>query len=370
MNDKIYFIISSLGGGGAERVCVTLANELKKRGFNISILIFNKNSNRNQYMKYVDKKIEICSLDASSTLNGYFKLLKFMYIHRPAKILAFNESISAICIMMKKILGLDTKIILRNVNTLSIQKQQMKSKREKLLFNYSMIFYNQVDHIIAQSQGMADDIINNFGISNLKVSIINNPVATHIQEFSTMKYPNLYNNEAFLFVGRLEQQKGFSYLINAIKICKQRGVDIKLDIIGTGSLKDEIEKDIKQNNLETNIKLLGLKENIEKYFINSKGVILSSIFEGFPNVLVESITLGIPVISFDCPSGPKEIIIDGINGFLVNYKDEEDLADKIIKSHKFNWDTNKIKETSKRYHIENIIDQYSLVMDKIFNIRY
>lgn len=362
MKKCVYFIINSLGGGGAERVCVTLANELNKSGIKVKILIFNRKNNI--YEKYVNKDIEIINLGASSTLKGYFLLLKFLIYIKPSNVLAFTDSIASICVLYKKLFHGKIKIVARNINNLSLLKSNAETWKEKVLFLFVKILYPYVDMIIAQCVGMKNDLVNNWEINSEKVVVINNPISDVIYRYSIDNFPPKDNQE-FLFIGRLEKQKGLEYLIEATKICIDRGYDFKVKVIGTGSLEENIKEKIKINKLERNIILLGHKSNVEDYYIKAKAVVLSSIYEGFPNVLIEAITLGIPVVAFDCPSGPNEIITEN-NGFLVKYLDSEDLANKMIEAFICNWDIEKIRETSQKYRIKSIIAEYKYILNQQF----
>lgn len=364
LDNYIYLIINSLGGGGAERVCVTLANELNKRKFKVKIVIFFNRSN--SYIDFLDKGIEIINFESKSTLKGYIDLFRFIIKSKPAKVIAFTEVIASICVLARKFIRNDMKILARNVNNITQMKKNSKSFKEKLTFVFSRILYPYVDKFIAQSEGMKDDMIYNWSIEKSKIIVINNPVSDVISESSKRDDYSYKEREEFLFVGRLERQKGIEYLIDAISICKKKGFDVKVNIIGNGSLYNEIEKKIGDRGLNKNIKLLGYKDNVELYYPKSKGLILSSLYEGFPNVMIEAITLGIPVISFDCPSGPSEVIKDGINGFLVKYLDINDLAEKIIKASTYKWNIDAIKRTSNDYKINVILDRYERVINETF----
>lgn len=366
MKSTIYFIINSLGGGGAERVCVTLANGIYKRGINVKIVIFNNNNNK--YIKYLDKNVEVINLNAKSTLYGYLKLFKFVKSSRPLNILAFTESIAAICILCKSIYKLNTIIVARNINYLSLLRKNMSNIKAKILFNFSVKFYPKSNLIISQSAEMKEDLVNNWNIDNDKIVVINNPVSENIRNYSNINEILTEKTIDVLFVGRLEHQKGIPHLINSIKICKKKGYNLNVNIVGTGSLLHETNKLIKNAELQDNIKIIGHISNVEEYYSKAKLVVLSSIFEGFPNVLIEAITLGTPVVSFKCPSGPTEIIKNGENGFLAEYLNDNDLADKIIDALNNNWSVEQIKSTSIQYNEENIIDQYESELRKVLDL--
>ena len=128
-----------------------------------------------------------------------------------------------------------------------------------------------------------------------------------------------------LAAGKLAPWKGFSYLIKAIKIIEKK-TDAKLIILGDGELRNELQKLINDLGLSNRIQLLGYVENSLKYFSKANIFVLSSLVEGLPNVLVESMLCGCTPVSTNCPTGPNEVLNNGKYGYLVNVKDAKDLA--------------------------------------------
>jgi glycosyltransferase involved in cell wall biosynthesis len=165
-----------------------------------------------------------------------------------------------------------------------------------------------------------------------------------------------------LFVGRLEKQKGLFYLLEAFKGVLKIKPQIRLKIIGQGSQKEQLVAYAHSNHMQNNVIFEPYKTDIVEDFSKARLTVLSSLYEGFPNVLVESIALGTPVVAFNCKSGPAEIIRDGINGFLVRYLDTADLTEKICKALDYSWDFQKITASADPFREEHIIQQYIKVI--------
>lgn len=156
------------------------------------------------------------------------------------------------------------------------------------------------------------------------VTYIYNPITITPKETSPLK------EKRAIAVGVLGIQKGFDYLIDSWKIVAQRHPDWKLDIFGAGPDKDKLQNQITRLQLSNTVILRGRSSFIEDEYINHSFFILSSRTEGFGLVLVEAAACGLPLISFDCPQGPSEIISNGENGFLVNeIGDIDSLSDRI-----------------------------------------
>ena len=140
--------------------------------------------------------------------------------------------------------------------------------------------------------------------------------------FFEKNYLNIIN------IGRLEDQKDHLTLLNAIKLVKNR-IKVKLLIIGNGSMQNKIDNFIKKNHLKKNVMILNNSHNPFPYLLRSDLFVLSSIYEGLPNVLLEALTLNKFVISTNCSTGPSEILLKGRGGILVPIKDYKSLARSI-----------------------------------------
>ena len=137
-------------------------------------------------------------------------------------------------------------------------------------------------------------------------------------------------SKILLAVGRLTYQKGFDMLIDAAKIVFKRKKDWKLIIVGDGEDKGLLLSQICENQLEEFISILPPTQDITKYYKIAGLYVMSSRFEGLPMVLIETQSFGIPCVSFDCCSGPSEIIDDNSTGYLVTPNDVEKLAEKLL----------------------------------------
>ena len=197
-----------------------------------------------------------------------------------------------------------------------------------------------------------------------KVSVIPNPI------ISQSPYPPSTTKEKrVIAAGRLVYQKNFSSLIKAWKQVAEIHPDWILEIYGEGTLKIELESLITELNLKRHVFLKGKTPDIFKVMSNSSIYVLSSIYEGLPLVILEAMSCGLPIISYECPCGPKDIITDGKNGFLVNVNDEITLANKInylIENEELRKQMSNIaKVTVEQYNIKNIIPIWMNLFHKL-----
>lgn len=203
---------------------------------------------------------------------------------------------------------------------------------------------------------MESDLLRVYPNLKGKTCVIYNPISEHIVNYQQGEKKRKENY--LLCVGRLVRQKNFSHAIQAFSIYSKKNPDCQLKIIGTGDQEDALKKLAKKLEIEDKVQFLGFKQDVRPYYLKAKATILSSNYEGFPNVLLESIALGTPVVAYDCPSGPAEIIQEGVNGFLVEHLNIKALSSALIALDNHFFDPEKIIQTSKKFNSREIIEQY------------
>lgn len=358
---NISLIISGLRGGGAERVCVTLANGLAERGYQVDVVVLNLREAVRD--KDISVKAKLVNLDVAHARYSALELWKYLHSANPEIVLSFNSQISVVLSLIRRFTGQDFRLISRNINFLSISESSKKGLWHGLVSNVLIKkFYALSDVMIAQSHAMKDDMATYLGFPKEKIIVINNPVSQIIHTFSVNNDIGEINKQNYLLcVGRLEEQKAFHYAIDAFTVISSDYPGLRLKIVGQGSLEETLKKKAAALNLADRIDFEGYQTDIIYYYLHAKATMLTSLYEGFPNVLVESIALGTPIISFDCHSGPREIIIQGKNGYLVNNRDVNDFSIKLKILLEKNIDPLVVKSTASRFLAEKIISAYESV---------
>lgn len=356
---KILFVIPRMGGGGAERIVSYLVNEFGKlNNYDVNLLLFEEKGNT--YIKHINPEVKITNLKLKHRLRyNIINIVKEIIKAKPDICFIGLDALNIILapfVPLFKFHGI--KVIVRETNVLS--KRYTPNIINKIAYR---LFYNNYDNIICQSKDMANDLINVWGINSKKINIINNPIDIDlIQNKSLDIIPklDLPLTPYLVAIGRLSHQKGFDRLIDLIAgLNKKRRFPYKLYILGEGELRDCIEEKINNYGLSQQVILLGRIDNPFSIINRAKGLILSSHYEGFPNVLLEANALGIPVFSNMCPGGINEIIIEGDNGLSANFNDEEDFENKfeVFMNTKFDKEII-INMTRKRYDMNIIFPKY------------
>ena len=302
-------LIYSLGGGGAERVASYLLSHIDTGQIEVHLFLMNET-----IVYSIPKGIHIHYLEKSKpTESGVLKLLKVPILAYRYKNLCKKLGVSHSFSLMTRpnyinilsgIFNSKIKILIseRAYPSLQYGYGDVKSKLNKILIKS---LYRKADKVICNSIGNSEDLGRNFNVPRESLHVIYNPIDLEkikkivpIHEYFSEKYINL------ITIGRLDRGKNHRMLIEAIKGSK----NLRLYIIGDGELRNELQKMISDESLENNVFLVGFSDNPFKYLKSADLFVFGSNHEGFPNVLLEAMACGLPIISTNCMAGPSEIM--------------------------------------------------------------
>lgn len=359
---KVTLYIPSMNGGGAERVMLTLANGLAEKDIQVDLLL---NRVEGPYLKDVSKKVNIVNLNTSRTLRSILPLSKYLRKERPDAILSAMNYVNIVTLIAKLISNSDTKVIVSEHSNLTESIKRLSPTKQRILKLLMGYTYKKADQIVAVSNGVAEALIHEINIEANKITTIYNPIFSEDlvrRSYKLISHSWLNENAPplVLAAGRLTPQKDFATLIHAFKkLLKKRACN--LIILGEGELRPDLEKLIKDLGLEENVQLPGFVDNPYAWMSKADLFVLSSISEGFGNVIVEAMACGTPVVSTDCPSGPNEILEDGKWGELVPPGKPDLLAGAIANSleNPLNRD---IKTRAKFFSVDNAVEQYRNIL--------
>lgn len=357
MKKRISFFLASLRGGGAEKNVVYLANFFIENGFKVDLVLVKKTG---PYLKDLHSKINIIDLDKNRSISSIFALRRYLREVNPDVLMSSVIHINLVTILAKLLLfnKIKTRIVVNQVNHLTIPI--IKNDKAKLfhLLKLRLIafLYTFSDGIICLSKGVMKDVLSYGIIPKGLTTCIYSPVVTNAMiEYSSNIPP--FKKITFVGVGRLEEQKNFSLLIDAFFIVKQ-SLDAQLIILGEGSLRGKLDSQVNKLGLQNDISFIGFIDDPFSYIKRSDALVLSSLWEGFGNVLAESLALGVQVVSTDCPSGPSEILCDGDYGQLVPVNNAEALSAAMLKSINSPINKDKLVERSKDFLVDRVALQY------------
>ncbi len=309
---SIGILIYSLAGGGAERVVSYLLKYCKDNNINVHLFLMNTS------IKYeIPEDIKIHYLEKSNPHeSGFVKTLKIPFLaYKYSKLLkklkithslSFLTRPNFINILSSKLTSHPFKFV---TNERAYPSLQYGYKNFQSYFNKKMIkqLYNKSNIVIANSHGNANDLIDNFNVSKEKTHVIYNPI--DLNKIGLIKSKQDFfktNSFNIISIGRLDAGKNHTMLIEAINNLKNPKV--KLYIFGDGAKKEELLSLIDELNLSNQVFLMGFDPNPYKYLKKADLFMFGSNHEGFPNVLIEAMACGLPILSTNCKSGPNEIM--------------------------------------------------------------
>ncbi len=313
----------SIEGGGVEKNFFIVSNFLIKRFKSVSVITISK-----KYKKKFHKSVDFISLKLNiwDKLGRRFKyflaiflLIKEICISKKPIVFSFQANIY--CIIICKLLN--TKIISRSN---SAPHGWTKNFLKRFIFK---LFLKSADKVMVNSKQFKIDLEKEF---NVKSICIYNPLnINQIKRQANRKTKRIFNYNKkikILNIGRFTEQKDQMTLLKSLNYLKNN-IDFEAVLVGKGTLKSKLQNFINKNKLNNNVKLTNFVKNPYPFFKQADLFILSSKYEGLPNVLLEALVLKKFIISSDCPTGPKEILMNGKGGLLFKTGDYLHLSRKI-----------------------------------------
>jgi len=356
---NLTLVISSLTCGGAERVVSTMANYWADAECKVTVLTFD---DKNYQHYHISESIQWYALNISSqskswigglinNLKRIYVLRKFILQSKPDCVISFLFSTNILVLLATRFLS--CKVIISERNYPKYDK-----KNRKTWFWLRKTLYPLADHLVVQT----DSIKEIFRSYNGSVQVIPNPVKVDPESLYNKPEVLLPACNKLVAMGSMTTQKGFDLLIEVFANLYRHHGDWNLIILGEGALKNELKSRASRLDIEHAVIFAGKVRNPFSIMSRCDLFVLSSRYEGFPNALLEAMACGLPVVSFDCPTGPRQLVHHEINGLLVPPEDKYEL-EKALKSLMEKKELRermgkKAKYVSKQYALNKIMAQW------------
>ncbi len=313
----VLFVLPTLGGGAA-RVVVTILRHLDRARFEPHLVVF--------YTFYgfwfrseVPDDVVLHVLDARRARNAMPRLIRVIWQVRPAVVVATQGYINFLLLLAKPLLP-SCKFVIREV----IGERYMEHNRYRdALYRWYLRLVRRADRIITQTEAVKRRLTSEIAPRPGQIECLHNPVDAErlARAAGTTTSPFRGPGPHVLAMGRLTYQKGFDLLLDAMAGVRAAGVAAHLTIVGVGELEAELAAKVDALGLADAVDLVGFQEHPERFFAHADVFVLSSRYEGMPNVVLEALACGLPIVAFDCPHGVSEIVQDGVNGRLLPPED-------------------------------------------------
>jgi glycosyltransferase involved in cell wall biosynthesis len=365
-NGRIAILLYRLRFGGAERVMLTVSEELARRGHEVDLVTFDV---RGEFAEKIPENVRLYDLRSLGIIRAARKISKYLAARSPSAIIANGDRCALASFMARKLRPREnTKIIAVVHHDLTgVLGLRGASAKDKFLawgkkFPMARV-YRRIDEIAAVSEGVAASVVNFLGIPRDKISVIYNPVPVdEIREHASQAANHPWFADGALPViiscGRLTPQKDFETLLRAFALLR-RETSSRLVILGEGPEREKLEALIHSLGIEDCAALFGFEENPYKYIARAELFVMSSIFEGLPTAIIEAMALGVPVVSTDCPSGPAELLA-GHPDMLVPVRDPDSLAAAMKKGLAVGRKENDLS----RFSVANCADRYIALISR------
>lgn len=307
---SISIVLHDLGGGGAEKMMVRLANRLAETGDAVELVLLTSGGDNR---RFVAPGVAVVELGSRRTLGAFGPLRRHLRARRPDGILSVLTHVNVVAALVCASLGCSGRLTVSERNTFSLDRLVNPALAMRLAYALAPLLYRLLPNpVVAVSQGVAADLVAHTWVRPGDVLALPNPVVTpELLESARCPpaHPWLQEKPAPVVVamGRLAPQKGFDLLLQAFARVRA-GVDCRLVIFGEGALRGELQAQAERLRLDGCVDFPGYCGQPLAEIARADLFVLSSRFEGSPNALVEAMAVGVPVLAFDCPHGPREIL--------------------------------------------------------------
>jgi glycosyltransferase involved in cell wall biosynthesis len=346
MGKKIFLIVGSLSAGGSERVYWLLAQYFNNAGYNVSVVFLN--SNERCFSTDIDG-INFIDLKTIKASRSFFKLYKLLKVEKPYAVFSTVDNINILLGIVTWVLKIPNAIA--RVSNNPGEMKGFYDFKMNLYNSFTKIFFSKFNYIVCQTPEMQNSIITHYGINQAKLKVVSNPVLTS----PLIKIHDSSGFKKLIVVCRLTKEKG---VIRLLRIMSKLPEHYLLTVIGDGPLMNSLKAEVANLKLSKRVTFIGEIKNVPAQIIKYDLFVFTSFTEGFPNVVLESLSVGVPIVCYRV-GGVEDLIREGLNGYIVEQNDAESFKNKVLLACSHPWSHEKIKEdVYNRFSLENIGHQY------------
>ncbi len=373
-------VLTGLGLGGVQRTMLTLAGGIAERGVPVDLVVPHA---RGPFREQVPPPIRVVELDAGlarlpwvrarkrrRTLASTPALARYLRRVRPRAAIAASHYVNLSLLAARRLARQPIPVVVSQRTHLSraVRNAGFPFRRRPLLAPWVRAAYPSADAIVAVSEGVADDLARVADLPRERIRVLPNPLRLAGVEAAAAKplsHPWLAPGEppVLLAVGRLAAQKDFPTLLRAFARLRRQRV-ARLVVLGEGRERRALETLARDLGVEADLELAGYSDNPFAWMARARLLVLSSAYEGLPGVLIQALACGCPIVSTDCPSGPREILRGGRLGQLVPVADPEALARAIDAALDEPVDREALRRRARDFAVAPVVDKWLAMLSE------
>jgi glycosyltransferase involved in cell wall biosynthesis len=324
---RIAIVLINLGIGGAERVSITLAEELVSKGYAVDFLLQEATG---ELLAMVPEGARVIDLHAPRVRDTLVALWRYFRRARPVAVYANMWALTLSTAIAARMAGVGTQVITLHQNSLSSQYIDRRRHSPLAMKAALRLELALARSVVGCSAGVIEDLAKLAGVPSSRFRAIPNPVKIRkdVSPTALAAAEDMWGvprGRRILAVGRLKAQKNYPLLLEAYA-AMDKGDGDRLIVLGEGEGRHALEAQMRDLGIERWVRMPGQTEILEAFYQTADLFVMSSRYEGLPTVLIEALGFGLPIVSTDCPSGPREILDGGRFGTLVPMDDPTALA--------------------------------------------
>lgn len=357
---SILFVLPSLQGGGAERMVVTILRNLDQDRFAPVLAVLDARDP--VYAADLPPGLQVIDLGTRRMRSSVAAIIRLVWRLRPDIVFTTIAHLNLGTALARSVFPRGVQLVAREAGVVS---EVLRSDHAGLLWRIGYRFlYRFCDRIVCQSEYMRNDLLQTVGLPATKAVVIYNPVdVVRIREMMTEPIPAAHralfddgeDTIRLVGVGRVTHEKGFDLLIRAVALC--RDPRLRVIILGTGVLRASMEKLASDLGVADQVNFIGFQKNPYSYIRRADALVLSSRHEGLPNVVLEAMACGTPVIATPAPGGIFELL-DGCSACVIARDLTAESLAAAIGSYPFQAKREQSSAALERFSIERIVGQY------------
>jgi glycosyltransferase involved in cell wall biosynthesis len=352
---RIAILLPDLRSGGAEQLHINLANEWIRRGFQVEFVL---QQAKGELLVQLPEGATVIDLGVSRIRGIFRPLVRYLKGRQPDALLAAMWPLTIIAPLAARVAGYRGRVVVSEHNNMTAAYAS-RGRVHRATMDVSMRFgYPIATAVVGVSEGVVDDLVLRSGLPRDMFAVIYNPAATGVDASMNERPVFLVGRDlVILSVGTLKPQKRPDLLLAAFaRIPASLGAT--LCFVGTGALRSDLERQAQDLGVEGRVIFAGFQADTATWYAHADLFVLASDYEGFGNVIVEALEQGLPVVSTDCPSGPREILAEGRFGALVPVGDANGLAAAIVESLSRPRDRNGLRARAREFSVDKAASAY------------